>query len=137
MRGFIAAIVGASIGFAQFIYAVYADAADGASIPRSDAAAYIFMLTWIATFFALVIIAMYRFSPWIARLLGDSWEAERIRRDKERHVSLLEWIAAGALVIRALVASIDATHVTMGSIAVAAFALVPFVIPRPRSKQPV
>lgn len=135
MRGFIAALIGASIGFGQFLYAVFADAADGASIPRSDAAAYVFMLTWIATFFALVVIAMYRFSPWIARLLGDAWEAERIRRDKERHVSLLEWTAAGALVLRALVASIDASHITMGSVVVAAFALVPFVIPRPRLKR--
>lgn len=136
MRGFIAALIGASIGFGQFLYAVFADAADGASIPRTDAAAYIFMVTWIATFFALVIIAMYRFSPWIARLLGDSWEAERIRRDKGRHVSLLEWMAAGALVIRALVTSIDASHLTTGSIVVAVFAVVPFVIPRPRSKRP-
>lgn len=137
MRGFIAALSGASIGFGQFLYAVFADAADDASIPGNDLAAYLFMLTWIATFFALVIIAMYRFSPWIARLLGDSWEAERIRRDKERHVSALEWIATGALVIRALVASIDASYVTMGSIVVAAFALVPFVVPRPRSKRAV
>ena len=134
MRGFIAALIGASIGVGQFLYAVFADAADGASIPRTDAAAYIFMVTWITTFFSLVIIAMYRFSPWIARLLGDSWEGERIRRDKGRHVSLLEWMAAGALVIRALVTSIDASHLTTGSIVVALFAVVPFVIPRPRSK---
>ena len=137
MRGFIAALIGASIGFGQFLYAVFADAADGASIPLNDAAAYVFMLTWIASFFALLIIAMDRFSPWVARLLGDSWEAERIVRDKQRHVSLLEWIAAGALLVRALVAALDASKVTTGSIVVAAFAIIPFVIPLPRPKRPV
>lgn len=131
MRGFIAALTGAAIGFGQFLYAV---CADGAPIPRSDAAAYVFLATWIGTCFALVIIAMYRFAPWIARLLGDAWEAERIRRDKERHVSWLEWVAFAALVVRAVIGSIAARHLTLGSMVVAAFAVIPFVVPRPRAK---
>lgn len=114
---------------------MFADAADGSSIPQGDAAAYLFFTTWIATFFALVIVAMYRFAPWIARLLGDSWEAKRIRRDEARHVSVLEWLAAGALVVRAIITSIDASRITLGTVAMAAFALVPFVVPRPRSKR--
>ena len=136
MRGFIAALVGASIGFGQFLYAGVADALQGASVPQTDVAAYLYFGTWIATFFALVIIGMYRFSPWVARLLGDTWEAERIERDKKRHISLLEWSAAGALVIRSLVASVDAGRITMGSMVVVGFAAVPFLIPRPRPKSP-
>lgn len=120
----------------QFIYLAFLDASrEDSFLPRGDAAYFVFSLTWLAEMFALIIIAMYRISPWIARALRDEWEASRILRDKRRHVAALEWVSSMAIFVRAMVRGLDSGHLSSAVVIGAAFACVPFVIPRPRPRE--
>ena len=134
VRAFISALLGAGAGMCQFLYVVFLDAEHGGFLPQGDFAYFIFSLTWVAEMFALIVIAMYRFAPWIARLLRDEWEASRILRDKRRHVAIVEWASMTAIVARAVIRSVD-SGVTSAVVVGGAFALVPLIVPRPSSKQ--
>jgi hypothetical protein len=135
IRGFIAALVGAAIGMTQFICVAFFDAAQGGFLPKGDFAYFVFSLTWLAEMFALIVIAMYRIAPWIARLLGDEWEASRIRKDKQSHVALIEWVSMAAILGRAIIRTIDSGHLTTAVVVGGAFAIVPLIIPRPSTKK--
>ena len=134
-RGFIAALIAASVGMTQFIFVAFLDATQGGFLPKGDLAYFFFSLTWLAEMFALIVIAMYRIAPWIARLLRDEWEASRILRDRRRHVAIIEWISMSAILIRALVRAVDSGQLTSAVVVGSAFAFVPLIIPRPRIKQ--
>lgn len=135
IRAFIAALIGAGIGMTQFIYVAFLDAEHGGFLPKGDLAYFFFSLTWLAEMFALIVIAMYRISPWIARLLRDEWEASRILRDRKRNVSVLEWISMVAILGRAAVRAVDSGHITSAVVVGGVFALVPFFVPNPRGKK--
>jgi hypothetical protein len=135
IRAFIAALVGAAVGMCQFLYVAFLDAAHGGFLPKGDAAYFFFSLTWLAEMFALIVIAMYRFSPWIARLLRDDWEATRILRDRRRHIALVEWASMTAILGRAVVRALDSGHFTLAVFVGGAFAIVPLIVPRPHAKQ--
>ncbi len=138
MRGFIAALVSAAIGMAQFLYIVYLDAMNEESfLPRGDGAYLLFSFTWLAEMVALIVIAMYRFAPWIARLLRDDWEVIRILRDKRRHVALVEWLSSTAILLRAAVRAFESGHISVAVLVGSAFAFVPFFLPPPRQPKPL
>lgn len=134
LRAFIAALVGAAVGMCQFLYVAFLDAAHGGFLPKGDLACF-FSLTWLAEMFALIVIAMYRFSPWIARFLRDEWEASRILRDKRRHVAIVEWASMAAILGRAVIRALDSGQLTSAVFVGGAFAVVPLIVPRPRAKQ--
>ena len=137
MRAFIAATIGASVGFLQFLLMAFLDASrDDSRMPTGDFAYSVFAATWLAEMFGLIVIAMYRVSPWIARLLRDDWEASRILRDKKSHVSVAEWLSSAAVVIRVAIRIVVSGHVSLGSVLGVAFASLPFVLPRPERKRP-
>ena len=136
IRAFVAALTAAAIGMTQFIYLAFLDASrEDSFLPKGDFAYFLFSLTWLTEMFALIVIAMYRIAPWIARVLRDDWEATRILRDKRQHVSILEWSSTIAIVARALVRVIDSGQVTSVVIVGTAFGIVPLLIPRPRQKK--
>lgn len=119
----------------QFLYVTFLDAAHGGSLPRGDFAYFVFSLTWMAEMFALIVIAMYRFSPWMARFLRDEWEASRILQNKSRHVAIVEWTSMAAILLRAMIRVLDSGHLTSAVLVGGAFAVVPLIVPRPRAKQ--
>lgn len=135
IRGFIAALVGSAVGMCQFLYVAFLDAAQGGFLPKGDLEYFFFSLTWLAEMFALIVIAMYRIAPWVARLLRDEWEASRILRDKRQHVTLIEWVSMAAILSRAVIRAVDSGHLTSAVAVGSAFAFVPLIIPRPRVKK--
>jgi len=135
VRAFIAALSGAAVGMTQFRYVAFLDAAHGGFLPKGDVAYFFFSLTWLAEMFALIVIAMYRIAPWIARLLRDEWEASRILRDKRRHVATIEWVSMAAILTRAVVRAVDSGQFTSAVVVGSAFAFLPLIVPRPRAKQ--
>ena len=136
MRAFIAVIVGGAFGFSQFLFLVFLDAYHGGgTIPKGDITFWFFAATWIAEMFALVSIGMCRISPWVARLLRDRWEAELMLRYKNSQVSKAELLASGAIFLRAILRVVDSRQMTSAVFVGVLFAVVPFVIPRPKQKR--
>ncbi len=135
IRAFIAALTGAAVGMTQFLYVAFLDAEHGGLLPKGDVAYFFFSLTWLAEMLALIVIAMYRIAPWIARLLRDDWEASRILRDKRRHVAIIEWVSMAAILTRALVRAVDSGEVTSAVVVGSAFAVLPLILSRPRANQ--
>jgi hypothetical protein len=137
MRAFIAATIGALVGFLQFLLLAFLDASrDASSMPAGDVAYSVFAATWIAEMFGLIVIAMYRVSPWIARLLRDDWEASRILRDKKSHISIAECLSSAAIVVRVVIRIVDSGHISLGSFLGVVFASLPFVLSHPERKKP-
>jgi hypothetical protein len=135
IRAFIASLAGGAVGFSLFLILVALDGSQkGFTLPGGDIAYWLWALTWICEWIALVTISMCRVSPWIAWFLGDRWEADRIKRERPIQVSRAEMVCSVTILARGVVRVIDAGHVTTSLVVGLSFAALPFIIPRPRSK---
>jgi hypothetical protein len=130
MRAFVAAIVGGGIGFMQVFILALLDASrnEESTLPKGDAAYWIFACTWVAETIAVIAISMYRFSPFVARMLGDNWEANRSKKEKKTKVATVEWLSSAAIIVRRAVQLFDSGHLSRGLFFGLAIASLPFVI---------
>lgn len=138
MQAFIAALVGGGIGFTQVLVLAMIDAAssDETAMPKGDAAYWIFACSWVAETIAVIVISMYRFSPFIARLLGDEWEANRIKKERRTKIATVEWLSSAAIVVRRGILFFDSGHLSSGLFVGLAIASLPFIVPAPKGKRP-
>ena len=132
MRSFIAASIGAIVGFAVvFALAV----ADSDEFPVGDIAFVFFAIGWCLEALAIVILCMYRVSPWIARALLDDWESERIKKAGVRNRRTVEAVCSIGIVLRRGMQTFDSGHLTWASVLALAVAVLPFLLPSPKGKQ--
>jgi hypothetical protein len=133
MRSFIAASIGAIVGFAVvFALAV----ADSDEFPVGDIAFVLFAIGWCLEALAIVILCMYRVSPWIARALLDEWESERIRKAGAKNRRTVEVVCSIGIVLRRGMQTFDSGHLTWASALALILAALPFLLPPPNEKRP-
>lgn len=133
LRGFIGAVIGGSIGLAQFCLLVYLDSTNpDSNLPANDFVFWIFAATWVFEMVALMAIGMYRIAPWVTRVLGDSFETYWILKEKKKHYSLIIVVAAITVLIRAIVRVVDTGSLSQSAALGFLFAALPFVLPSPK-----
>jgi hypothetical protein len=136
MRSFIAACIGAVVGFIAVAIIALLDSMSGESkMPEGEPLFWLFASAWMAEGFAVIVICMYRISPWIARALRDEWESKRIANAGKMHVPWLERACALAIAVRRTAQTIDTGHISAGLFVALVVAALPFVLPKPKGKK--
>jgi hypothetical protein len=133
MRAFVASLIGGGIGFAQVIILAIVDSSndDRSRVPQGDIAYWVFAATWMAETISVIAISMYRFSPFIVRVMGDDWEADRINKGRRSSGPKIEMAASAAIVVRRIVQYMDIGHISAGTVIGLTIATFPFLIPHP------
>lgn len=134
MKAFLAALVGGACGALQLfaILMVEMNQEDERSgLDASDVAWPIFAFLVTVEIITVMALSMYRTSPWVARALGDDWEAQRITAGKKRYGLVLQRVTVGVTFARRLLVMVDAGAFSMSILYTLSIALVPLLIPRP------
>ena len=136
MRLLIAGIVGGFVGFVQLftIWMIeYTNESGRSGALSSDAVFPWFAALVMVEIMCVMALSMYRISPWIARLLGDSFEADRITEGRKRYGLILQRTTITAISLRRIIVGFDAGEFSWALSGSWAVALAPLLIPRPKA----
>lgn len=134
MRAFLAALAGGTCGALQLfaILVIEMNQEDERSgLDASDAAWPVFAFLVTVEIISVMALSMYRISPWVARALGDDWEAQRITAGKRRYGVILQRVTVGVTFARRLLVTVDAGAFSLSILYTLSIALIPLLIPRP------
>jgi hypothetical protein len=134
MRAFFAALVGGACGALQLFLILVIEMNqenERSGLDASDAVWPVFAFLVTVEIVSVTALSMYRISPWVARALGDDWEAQRITAGKRRYGVILQRVTVGITFARRLLVMVDAGAFSMSILYTLSIALVPLLIPRP------
>ena len=135
MKLFFAGLVGGFIGLLQLFAIFYIEKhEDGPSgVQASDIVFMIFGFLVMIEVICVMALSMYRISPWVVRILGDKWEANRITEAKKEYGIHLHRISLFATTVRRLIVMVDAGSFSISLLASMGIALFPFILPKPKA----
>jgi len=99
----------------------------------SDQVFPIFAMLVMTEIICVIALSAYRISPWILRVLGDDWEANRISSAKKKYGTILQRLTLVATVSRRLIVMVDGGAFSFQMLASLCVALLPLIVPRPKT----
>jgi hypothetical protein len=133
MRRAIAAVVGGLVGFLQIMTIAFLDERAGRPPIKGDLAAVLFVVLMCLDVMAVIALSMFRVSPFVARLLGDTQEAQRIEESKKIRRFAIQTASAIIILLQRIVVAVSDGHVSKESAIALAVALLPFALPAPKN----
>lgn len=133
MRVLLASIISGMVGLIQVIVIGIIESQqeeDAEKVIVSDVAGLCFALMLMVECVCVIGLGMYRYSPWILRLLReDPWEINRIVSARKRNARILQYVTMYSAVLRRAVIMADSQSFSTGLILSLFVALLPVVIP--------
>lgn len=136
MNSLLAAILSGFIGLGQLITILILENhedQDASGLLSSELIFPIFAALVMTEILTVISLSIYRISPWLLRLTGEKWEADRVARARTRYGSNLQLATILATVLRRLVVAIDSGTLSVNLGASLAVALAALAIPRPKA----
>ena len=130
-RGSIAGLVGGLVGFGQILSIALLDEAAGRNVSIKELwAATVFVVLMCLQIMAVIALSMFRVSPFVARILGDLREAERIEVSKAIRRRTIERASTTIIVLQRIVVAVGAGHVSQEWFLTVGVALFPLALPK-------
>lgn len=108
------------------------DEREKSGILAGEAVFPLFALLVMAEIMCVMALSMYRIAPWLLRVTGDKWEADRVTGARKRYGSVLQRAAVIAPLARRIVVMIDAGAFSATLALSLGVALAAFVVPKPK-----
>lgn len=127
--------IGGLFGFFQLIGILVIEtkrAEEKSGMLSSDSVFPVFGLLVMVEIMSVMALSMYRVSPWVARLVGEDAQAERISAGKRRYGKVLQYTTVATTFLRRAVVMIDDGHFSPALMASLSVALAPLLLPRPK-----
>jgi hypothetical protein len=135
MNALVAGLLAGFCGFLQ-LFAIMMiemqDEKEKSGMLTSDAVFPIFALLVMAEIMCVMALSMYRIAPWLLRVTGDKWEADRVTGARKRYGTVLQRTAVIAPLARRIVVMIDAGAFSASLAFSLGVALAAFLVPRPK-----
>ena len=135
MNALIAGLVAGFCGFLQLFAIMMIEMQDDkekSGILASDSAFPLFALLVMTEILCVMALSMYRIAPWLLRVTGDKWEAERVTIARKRYGTILQRTAVIAPLARRIVVMLDAGAFSTSLALSLGVALAAFLVPKPR-----
>lgn len=135
MKALVAGLIAGFCGFLQ-LFAIWMielqDEKEKSGSLASDSVFPLFALLVITEIMCVMALSMYRIAPWLLRVSGDKWEADRVSSAKKRYGALLQRTAVIAPLARRIVVMVDAGSFSSNLALSFGVALAAFLIPKPK-----
>ena len=138
MRLLLAGIIGGFVGLIQlFIILAIETSHDNSpsGLLASETAFAIFAIFVLIEIFGVITLSIYRISPWILRLLGADWDAQRTIREKNKHSHAIHASILIATIGRRATVMIDTQAYDILLVISLLVALAAFIIPKPSKRK--
>ena len=121
------------MGFLQIMAVAFLDTAANRGAPTKELwALTVFVALMCLQTMAIIALAMFRVAPFVARVLGDSREAERIEASKRLRQRPIELASTVIIALQRVVVVLGAGHLSFEAVLAALIALFPLALPRTR-----
>jgi len=134
MNALVAGLIAGLCGLLQ-LFAIMAiemhDDKEKSGMLASDSAFPIFALLVMTEIMCVMALSMYRIAPWLLRVTGDKWEANRVTTAKKRYGTMLQRATVIATLARRIVVMADAGTFSSNLVLSLGVALAAFLVPKP------
>jgi hypothetical protein len=136
MNTLIAGLIAGFCGLLQLFAILMIETQDDkekSGILASDSVFPLFALLVMAEIMCVMALSMYRIAPWLLRVTGEKWEADRITVAKKRYGAILQRTAIIATLARRIVVMLDAGAFSSSLAWSLGVALAAFLVPKPKT----
>jgi len=127
----IAGVVGGVVGAIQLLAMAWLDEQTSRPFPKEDWAQGAFVCLSVLQVFAVIALTMYRVSPWVARFLGNTYEADSIEVEGVTRRVVFQWAATIIIFLQRAVVVVSDWRVSKETAFALVIALLPLLIPSP------
>ena len=135
MNALVAGLIAGFCGFLQ-LFAIMMiemqDEKEKSGILASDSIFPLFALLVMTEIMCVMALSMYRIAPWLLRVTGDKWEADRVTAAKKRYGTILQRTAVIAPLARRIVVMLDSGAFSSSLALFLGVALAAFLVPKPK-----
>ncbi len=108
------------------------DDKEKSGILASDSVFPLFALLVMAEIMCVMALSMYRIAPWLLRVTGDKWEADRVAAAKKRYGTILQQTAVIAPLARRILVMVGAGAFSASLALSLGVAVAAFLVPNPK-----